>query len=72
MNPSTISAVGSTAASGSSSASLTICLQWLMENFLGIKMPPEVALAFAGLLAPILHQFIMAIMPKPKADPAQP
>lgn len=63
---STISAVGSTAASGSSSASLTICLQWALEQLFGIKMPAEVALAFAGLLAPILHQFITAVMPSPK------
>lgn len=69
MNP-TLSTVGSTAASGSSSASLTICLQWALEHLFGVKMPPEVALAFAGLLAPILHQFITTIMPKPKVEPA--
>lgn len=63
---STMTAVGSTAASGSSSASLTICLQWGLEQVFGVKMPAEVALAFAGLLAPILHQFITSVMPAQK------
>lgn len=70
-----MSSLGATTAAGGSAASVSIVIVWLLGTF-HLAMPTEVALALAGMLAPILHavaqRFVAWLNAAPAALPAAP